>query len=524
MIKVSMLRLFIMLLFFSTTSALQCLSCQNVPDKRDCHNLMTCGSHQECYTNRVIDGSRRNLYNLGCVDQYACSQLSQSGLGRREIRSTYPDFTFSNSDHKRSVITTCFQCCNNSDGCNLNTCGIALSPCATNPCVHGACSDESNNDFRCTCHAGYIGRLCDFQISPCASNPCAHGSCTNHGNGYNCTCDSGYTGTNCNHAISPCSPNPCVDGVCSTHGNGYTCTCASGYTGTNCDQADPCILARCVHGQCSSSQSSGFHCTCAAGYTGVLCDTPISSCASNPCVHGSCTNTGNGYACSCDVGYIGTNCDREIKDCKDIQNNNVASATGDNVYLVHLNRRPVNVVCDMKTLGGGWTVLMNRENGKQNFEDQDYSSYASGFGDIRENFWLGLSNMHEITGDGRRYQLRVELTIANGSKYIETYDDFSIGPAKDFVLHVGNYRGNAGDSLSGHNGFGFTNKDVDHDSNLGTNCGVYMHGAWWFHNCYDSCLTCPYLTPGTNKCRSFSWNSLGYCIAIKSARMMVRPM
>ncbi|XP_053387374.1 neurogenic locus notch homolog protein 1-like isoform X2 [Mercenaria mercenaria] len=200
MITASLVRLSILLLCSSTTSSLQCLSCQNVPDKRDCHSLMLCGAHQECYTNRVIDDSRRNLYNLGCVDQYACSQLSQNGLGKREIRSTYPDFTFSNFDHKRSVITTCFQCCNNSDGCNLNTCGIALSPCAANPCVHGACSDENNNDFRCTCQTGYIGRLCDFHISPCASNPCVHGSCTNHRNGYNCTCDSGYTGTNCNQA------------------------------------------------------------------------------------------------------------------------------------------------------------------------------------------------------------------------------------------------------------------------------------------------------------------------------------
>lgn len=52
--------------------------------------------------------------------------------------------------------------------------------------------------------------------------------------------------------------------------------------------------------------------------------------------------------------------------------------------------------------------------------------------------------MHAITSDGGRYQLRIELEVANGTKYYETYDDFSVGPPKDFVLHVGSFNGNAG--------------------------------------------------------------------------------
>ena len=52
--------------------------------------------------------------------------------------------------------------------------------------------------------------------------------------------------------------------------------------------------------------------------------------------------------------------------------------------------------------------------------------------------------MHAITSDGRRYQLFVELQAANRSFYYALYDDFSIGPAKNFTLHVGNYRGTAG--------------------------------------------------------------------------------
>ena len=52
--------------------------------------------------------------------------------------------------------------------------------------------------------------------------------------------------------------------------------------------------------------------------------------------------------------------------------------------------------------------------------------------------------MHSLTSDGRRYQLRVDLRAANGTQYYEIYDDFSIGPARDFTLHIGNHRGTAG--------------------------------------------------------------------------------
>lgn len=52
--------------------------------------------------------------------------------------------------------------------------------------------------------------------------------------------------------------------------------------------------------------------------------------------------------------------------------------------------------------------------------------------------------MHDLTSDGRRYQLRVDISDAYGNSYYEIYDDFSIGGPKNFVLYVGQYRGTAG--------------------------------------------------------------------------------
>ena len=52
--------------------------------------------------------------------------------------------------------------------------------------------------------------------------------------------------------------------------------------------------------------------------------------------------------------------------------------------------------------------------------------------------------MHNLTSDGRRYQLRIEMAAANGSIYYEVYEDFRIGPASDFTLYIGNFIGTAG--------------------------------------------------------------------------------
>ena len=84
----------------------------------------------------------------------------------------------------------------------------------------------------------------------------------------------------------------------------------------------------------------------------------------------------------------------------------------------------------------------------------------------------------------------------------------------------------SGDSLSGHNGLGFTTSDHDVDSNPGANCAKYLGGSWWFHDCYDSCLTCEYViaTPGTQECASMSWNAVNYCEPLRMAKMMIRPM
>ena len=57
----------------------------------------------------------------------------------------------------------------------------------------------------------------------------------------------------------------------------------------------------------------------------------------------------------------------------------------------------------------------------------------------------------------------------------------------NFRLHVGEYTGNAGDSLSWHNNMPFTTKDRDNDPFI-RNCAHYQNAGWWFNMCAHSNL------------------------------------
>ncbi|XP_052787276.1 microfibril-associated glycoprotein 4-like [Mya arenaria] len=295
----------------------------------------------------------------------------------------------------------------------------------------------------------------------------------------------------------PCTPNPCQNGgTCSIgtgNGNGsvFICTCRIGFSGDMCDRVDLCFYQPCKHGTCSLRPVQGFSCTCDPGFTGILCDTVV------------------------------------IQDCKAIKDYNISSTSHDDIYFISLYGGDVslNVRCDTTTAGGGWTELMDRTDGRLHFPSMTMSDYADGFGSVRNEFWIGLEAMHKLTSDGRHYQLRVELVNATGKMLYQVYDDFAVGAHPYYTLHVGANRGTAGDSLSGHDGFGFSSvtPSIDRDANENS-CAEYLHASWWFHSCADSCLTCKYDVPGTNNCRSMAWNSAGYCTALRKAKMMVRPM
>uniref|UniRef100_A0A671WWC0 Tenascin N n=1 Tax=Sparus aurata TaxID=8175 RepID=A0A671WWC0_SPAAU len=155
------------------------------------------------------------------------------------------------------------------------------------------------------------------------------------------------------------------------------------------------------------------------------------------------------------------------------------------IYTIYINNdrsKPIEVFCDMETDGGGWLVLQRRTIGKLDFFKR-WRQYIAGFGDMTEEFWLGLDKIYELTNTPTQYELRFDLGLGSERVYA-VYDDFKIAPVKQkFKLTIGKYSGTAGDAMTYHQGRPWTTIDSDNDIAL-SNCALAHRGAWWYKNCH----------------------------------------
>ncbi|NWZ22053.1 TENN protein, partial [Asarcornis scutulata] len=208
-------------------------------------------------------------------------------------------------------------------------------------------------------------------------------------------------------------------------------------------------------------------------------------------------------------------------DCSQIQQNGDAPSGTYTIYLNGDSSRPMQVHCDMTTDGGGWIVFQRRNTGELDFYKR-WKNYVEGFGDPTGEFWLGLDQLHNLTSSSPiRYELRVDLRTANESAYA-VYDFFQVASSRErYRLSVGNYRGNAGDAMTYHNGWKFTTWDRDNDVAL-SNCALTHHGAWWYKNCHLANLNGKY---GESKhSEGVNWEPWkGHEFSIPFTEMKIRP-
>ncbi|XP_061878554.1 tenascin-R [Entelurus aequoreus] len=192
------------------------------------------------------------------------------------------------------------------------------------------------------------------------------------------------------------------------------------------------------------------------------------------------------------------------------------------IYTIYINRDPsqgVQVYCDMGTDEGGWIVFQRRQNGLTDFS-RKWSDYRVGFGNLEDEFWLGLDNIQRITAQGR-YELRIDMKDGQDSVYAN-YDKFSLGDARNlYKLRIGEYNGTAGDSLSYHQGRPFSTKDRDNDIAV-TNCALSYKGAWWYKNCHRANLNGKY--GESRHSQGINWyHWKGHEFSIPFVEMKMRP-
>ncbi|KAL0966053.1 hypothetical protein UPYG_G00290210 [Umbra pygmaea] len=208
-------------------------------------------------------------------------------------------------------------------------------------------------------------------------------------------------------------------------------------------------------------------------------------------------------------------------DCSQImKNGNRASG----IYTIYVNNDPtklMEVYCDMDTDGGGWVVLQRRNNGQMDFMKR-WRPYVAGFGNMTDEFWLGLENIYQLTNTPTQYELRFDLGLGSEKAYA-VYDNFKIAPIKQkFKLTIGNYKGTAGDAMTYHQGRPFSTIDNDNDIALG-NCALTHRGAWWYKNCHLANLNGKF---GDNRhSMGVNWEPWkGHLMSLDFTEMKIRPV
>lgn len=191
--------------------------------------------------------------------------------------------------------------------------------------------------------------------------------------------------------------------------------------------------------------------------------------------------------------------------------------------------QPFKALCKMLN-NSGWTVIQKRLDGSVDFF-RSWTEYKNGFGSLEGEFWLGNDYIHHLSAQ-EPTMLRIEMTDWEERTYTAVYDSFSIDSEKDlFRLHIGDYHGDAGDSLKSHwenhDGMPFSTKDRDNDGRYYDSCAEHFHGAWWFNNCFDSHLNGKYYHKGFHKNYfqrdGIQWNTIHMYSSLKSVQIMLKP-
>ncbi|XP_016937341.1 microfibril-associated glycoprotein 4 isoform X2 [Drosophila suzukii] len=192
------------------------------------------------------------------------------------------------------------------------------------------------------------------------------------------------------------------------------------------------------------------------------------------------------------------------------------------------NVEPFFVFCDQKVRGGGWTMVVNRYDGSEDF-NRKWADYQIGFGPLTTEFFIGLDKLHQITSSDN-YELLVQLQNRKQDLRYAVYDHFSIGSeSEQYRLNVlGKYQGDAEDALRQHTGKKFSTQDRDNDESE-QNCAASQSGAFWYGG---SCnLSNPFglyqrlLERDVDGFKGILWRGFldGPKGSLKIVRMLVRP-
>lgn len=195
----------------------------------------------------------------------------------------------------------------------------------------------------------------------------------------------------------------------------------------------------------------------------------------------------------------------------------MSGRTTDGVYMINPgNEGAFPVYCDQTTDGGGWSVFQRRIDGAVDFYRKS-DEYANGFGDLLQEHWLGNENIVRISNFFHS-DLRIDLERFSGETSYVTYSNFKMASAKrNYVYHLHNAEGPAGDSMSNGRSKAFSTMDKGLMSTAQD-----RHGAWWYPDDIISNLNGKYYPTAEFQLDSVFWNSWTSTESLKGTKMMLR--
>ncbi|XP_060666675.1 fibrinogen-like protein 1 isoform X2 [Drosophila nasuta] len=181
------------------------------------------------------------------------------------------------------------------------------------------------------------------------------------------------------------------------------------------------------------------------------------------------------------------------------------------------------VPCDSELVGSGWTVIQRRKDASESF-NRGWTDYRRGFGNLENNFFIGLEKLYLLTSQ-KPHELYIYLKSSDNEVRHAKYSVFKIaGESENYkLLSVGNFSGNANDSLSGHVNMNFSTYDRDNDESK-YNCALEWLSGWWFAKCFYSNLNGLYKDNVINLHNGIRWNSWNSGKELTFVQMMIRPI
>ena len=146
----------------------------------------------------------------------------------------------------------------------------------------------------------------------------------------------------------------------------------------------------------------------------------------------------------------------------------------------------MEVYCEFTADNKAWTYIQQRQSGQLSFATT-WEQYKQGFGDPRDEFWIGNDNLHCLTTQDQ-YVLHIDMVDLSNRSWQVEYGIFRIDEeATNYKLHIDGYSGNATDSFMYSKGMAFSTIDRDNDVSS-THCAKFYTAGWWYKHCHYSNL------------------------------------